>query len=310
MSHPFRFSVSLGAAGDPEELIAGAQRAEALGYSSIVLPDHLDGQIGPLVGLTAIATATTNLRVATLVLANDYRHPAVLAKELASLDLVSAGRLELGIGAGWMTADYDRAGIPHDRAGVRIDRLAEAIEVLKLCFADGPFDFEGDHYRISGLDSLPKPVQRPHPKLIVAGGGPRILGLAARTADIVAINPGLGAGVIDAEAGPTATADATDEKIAVVREAAGDRFDAIELQTRVHLAAIEPDRDALAGALAPAFGLTVDQALASPHALIGTVDQCVDTLRGWRERWGLSYVTWGADAMESMAPVVERLAGT
>lgn len=310
MSHPFRFSVSLGETGDPHELVALARRAEELGYSSIVLPDHLDGQVGPLVGLTAVAGATTTLRLTTLVLANDYRHPAVLAKELASLDLLSRGRLELGIGAGWMTADYERAGINHDRPGIRIARLAEAIEVLKGCFADGPFDFEGEHYRIRGLDSLPKPAQRPHPKLIVAGGGPKILALAARTADIVGVNPGLAAGVIDAKAGPTATADATDAKLAVLRDAAGDRFESLELQTRVHVAAIDDDRDALAAALAPAFGVTTAEALTTPHALFGTVDQCVDTVRTWRDRWGLSYVTLSGDAMESMAPVVERLSGT
>jgi probable F420-dependent oxidoreductase len=300
-SRPFRFSVSLGATGDPSELIASARRAESLGYSGVVLPDHLDGQVGPLVGLTAIASATTDLRLITLVLANDYRHPAVLAKELASLDFLSGGRLEVGIGAGWMTSDYERAGI-------RIERLAEAIDVLKGCFADGPFDFAGDHYRITGLDSQPKPVQRPHPPLVVAGGGPRILGLAARTADVVGINPDLGAGVIGPDAGPSATAEATDEKVALVREAAGDRFETIELHSRVHLATIDSDPGALAEALAPAFGLTGEQALASPHALVGTVDQCVESLLERRERWGFSHMTWGADAMETMAPVVERLA--
>ena len=244
------------------------------------------------------------------MLANDYRHPAVLAKELASLDLLSGGRLELGLGAGWMTSDYESAGIPRDRPGIRIERLAEAIEVLEGCFADGPFDYAGDHYRISGLDSQPKPAQRPHPPLIVAGGGPRILALAARTADIVGVNPGLGAGVIGPDAGPSATADATDEKIALVRDAAGARFETIELHCRVHLATIDPDPEALAEALAPAFGLTGDQALASPHALVGTVDQCVETLIERRERWGFSHLTWGADAMETMAPVVQRLTGS
>ena len=156
----------------------------------------------------------------------------------------------------------------------------------------------------------PKPAQRPHPKLIVAGGGPKILGLAARTADIVGVNPGMAAGVIDANAGPTATAAATDEKLVVLRDAAGERFDSLELQTRVHLAAIDDDRDALAAALAPAFGLTGEQALTTPHALFGTVDQCADTVRTWRDRWGLSYITLSGDAMESMAPLVERLSGT
>lgn len=290
--------------------MATARRAADLGYSGVTLPDHLDEQVGPLVGLTAVAASCPDLTLTTLVLANDYRHPAVLAKEVASLDRFSGGRVELGVGAGWMTADYERAGIPFDRPGVRIARLAEALDVLDGCFGDGPFDHEGTHYTIRGLDSLPKPVQRPRPRLLVAGGGPRILGLAARRADIVGINPGLAAGVIDARAGSTATPAATDDKLRVVRENAGARFGDLELQTRVHLAALTDDRHAMAAALAPALGIDPDDALDSPHALVGSVDQCVDTVRRWRDRWGLSYVTWGVDAMETMAPVVERLAGT
>ena len=307
--HPFRFAISCGSIANPDELTTLGRRAEELGYAAITLSDHLDGQCGPLVGLSAVAVATKAIRVTTLVLANDYRHPAVLAKELATLDNVSNGRLEIGIGAGWMTTDYEQAGITHDRAGVRIERLREAIAVLKGCFADGPFTFKGEHYTISGLDSRPAPVQRPHPPLLVAGGGPKVLTLAAETADIVGVNPGLQAGVIDATAGPTATATATDAKIAIIKAAAGGRMNEIELQTRVHLAAIDDDRTAFAAAFAPAFGLTTDEALNSPHALVGTVDQCVDTISRWRERWGISYVTFSADTIDTMAPVVEQLAG-
>ncbi|MFQ5557168.1 MAG: TIGR03621 family F420-dependent LLM class oxidoreductase [Acidimicrobiales bacterium] len=307
---PFRFSVSLGRCRTPDELVDRARRAEALGFSAVSLPDHLDEQCGPIAGLTAVALATTEVRLTTLVLANDYRHPAVLAKELATLDLISKGRLEIGIGAGWMTADYERGGLALDRPGVRIARLAEAIEVLKGCFGDGAARFEGEHYTIAGLDSRPKPAQRPHPRLLVAGGGAKVLALAARSADIVGVNPGLGVGVIDARVGPTATAAATDDKIAVIKDAAGARFDSLELQTRVHIATIDPDREALAAALAPALGLDGADALASPHALVGTVAQCVDTIGRWRDRWGISYITIGGDAMETMAPVVQRLSGT
>ena len=309
MARPFRFSVSLGTVGDPAALVDRAHRAEELGYDGVVLPDHLDEQVGPLVGLTAVALATTRLRPTTLVLANDYRHPAIVAKELASLDLVADGRLEIGLGAGWMTADYDRTGIPLDRAGVRIERLAEAISVLKGCFADGPFDFSGDHYTIRGLDSRPKPRQRPHPKLIVAGGGPKVLALAAREADIVGINFGLQAGVLDHSSAVTGFAEATDAKVATIREHAGSRFDALELQTRVHVAMITDDRDTTLHEMAPAFGLTADQARHMPHVLAGTPRQCADTMLEWRERWGISSVTWSGDAMESMAPVVELLSG-
>ena len=309
MSRPFRFGFSLDGLDEPREIARRVRRAEDIGYSSVVMTDHFDDRHGPLVALTTIALATTSLRVGTLVLANDYRHPAVLAKELASLDQVSGGRLEIGIGAGWMASDYEQAGIGFDRPGVRIERLDEAISVLEGCFSDGPFDFEGSHYTIGGLDSRPKPVQKPRPPLLMAGGGHRMLALAARRADIVGINPSLHSGAIDEHAGPTATAEATDSKLAVVRDAAGDRFDALELQTRVHLAVITDDGPALAAAAAPAFGITAEQALASPHALVGTVEECVATIEGWRERWGISYISLMGSSAEAMAPVVERLAG-
>lgn len=310
MARPFRFSVSLGAIGDPRDLVTAARRAEDLGYDGITLPDHLDEQVGPMVGLTAVAAATEQLTVTTMVLSNDYRHPAVLAKELASLDLLSDGRLEVGIGAGWMTADYERTGIPLERAGRRIERLEEAIAVLDGCFGDGPFDFTGEHYTIRGLDGLPKPRQRPRPRLLVAGGGPRVLGLAARTADIVGVNFGLQAGVIDRRAARSGFAAATDEKLAVIRDRAGDRFDGLELQTRVHFAMITPDRGATLATMAPTFGVTPEEAGSMPHVVVGTPEQCAETIAGWRERWGISYLTWSTDALEPMAPVVELLRGS
>ncbi len=309
MSRLFRFGFSLDGLDGPEEIAARARRAEDMGYSAVVMTDHFDDRHGPLVAMTAVALATTSLRVGTMVLANDYRHPAVLAKELASLDQVSGGRLEIGVGAGWMASDYQQAGMQFDRPGVRIERLGEAVTVLEGCFGEGIFDFEGEHYRISGLDSQPKPVQQPRPPLLMAGGGPRMLALAARRADIVGVNPSLHSGAIDEHAGPTATAEATDHKLAVVRDAAGERFGSIELQTRVHLAVITDDAPALASAAAPAFGITAEEALGSPHALMGTVDECVAAIEGWRERWGISYISFTGDSAEAMAPVVERLTG-
>ena len=309
MSRPFRFGFSLDGLDGPDQIAKRVRRAEDMGYSAVVMTDHFDDRHGPLVAMTAVALATTSLRVGTLVLANDYRHPAVLAKELASLDQVSGGRLEIGVGAGWMASDYGQAGIGFDRPGVRIERLGEAVSVLEGCFCEGPFDFEGDHYTIKGLESQPKPVQKPRPPLLMAGGGHRMLALAARRADIVGINPSLHSGAIDEHAGPTATAGATDAKLAVVRDAAGDRFGALELQTRVHLAAITDDAHALAWAAAPAFGITAEQALASPHALVGTIDECVATIEGWRERWGISYISLMGGSAEAMAPVVEHLSG-
>ena len=308
--HPFRFGVSGGLLTDPHEFVALGVRAEELGYSAVALPDHLDEQCGLLVALTAVAAATTRIHLATLVLANDFRNPTVLAKELATLDRFSGGRVEWGIGAGWKTTDYEKAGITLDRAGVRIARLAESIAVMKQCFADGVFSFAGEHYQIGSLDGLPKPIQRPHPKLMVAGGGPLILGLAAREADIIGINLSLAGGVIDAAAGSTGAPARTDTKLAAIREAAGDRFERLELQSRIHMVLPTDERDSLVDSMAAGFNLTPAEAQEMPHVLVGTIDQMCDDIRRWRDRWGISYVSWSADALESLAPLVERLTGT
>ena len=309
MTRPFRFGVTLERSSDQSGIGDQARRAEELGYSCMVMTDHLDERNGPLVTITTAALATTSLRVGTLVLCNDYRHPAVLAKELATLDRVSDGRLEVGLGAGWMTTDYEQAGLPKDRPGIRIERLSEAVTVLEGCFGDGPFDFAGNHYTVRGLNGAPKPVQRPRPPLLMAGGGPRMLTLAAQRADIVAVNVNLRTGVMDERVAADATAEATEEKVAIVRDAAGDRFGDIELSVGVFIAAIVEDRHDFAAALAPGFGISVEQALGSPHALFGTVEECIATLEERRERWGVSYVTIPAEAAVEFAPVIDHLAG-
>lgn len=314
---PFRFSIQAsappggftGTAADGDAWRDLARRVEALGYDSLTIADHLDEQWAVTPALVSVAEATTTLRLGTLVWCNDYRHPVVLAKEAATIDVLSGGRLEFGIGAGWMTSDYEQSGIALDRPGVRIDRMAEAITIMKGLLGSGPVDFTGEHYTIAGLEGTPKPLQSPVPFLI-GGGGQKVLTIAAREADIVGINVALGAGVIDASAGPNATAEATDEKLRWVAEAAGERYDELELQTRVHLAVVTDDRESFADAVAPALGLTGAQALESPHALAGTIEQLCDTIVERRERFGLSYITVGADAVEAMAPVVARLAGT
>lgn len=315
---PFRFGVqasappggSTGTAADARAWRDLARRVEDLGYATLTVADHFDDQFAITPAVMAAADATTTLRVGGLVWCNDYRHPVVTAKEAATIDVLSEGRFELGLGAGWMTTDYEQSGITLDRPGVRIDRLAEAIEVIKGLFGDGPVSFDGDHYRIHGLEGLPKPLQRRGPPLLLGGGGPRMLSLAAREADIVGINIDLRKGVIDADAGPNATADATDEKLRWIHEAAGDRFDELELQVRVHVAAVTDDRDAMAEVLGPALGISPADALASPHALAGTVEELVEQIQRRRDRFGISYVGIGADAAEAMAPVVARLAGT
>ena len=219
---PFRFGVGPGAiaVGSAASWRDFARRIEDLGYSTLSVGDHLVGGHGPIAAIAAAAAATSRLRVGALTFGNDYRHPVVLAQEAATLDLLSDGRLELGIGAGWMHADYERSGIPLDPAGERIERLAEAIAVLKGCFTGDPLTFEGAHYRIAGHVGRPAPVQRPHPPILVGGAGPKVLTLAAREADIVGLNVNLGAGHLGPEMGPSATRAATEAKVALIAAAA------------------------------------------------------------------------------------------
>jgi probable F420-dependent oxidoreductase len=308
---PFRFGVQVGNALPGAEWRDQARRIEGLGYSSLLMPDHfVDTDFAPMVALSVAAAATTTLRIGMLVLGNDYKHPAVVAKEAATLDVLSGGRLEFGLGAGWMKADYAALGLPYDAPGTRIERLAEALSVVRGAWADGPLDFSGEHYAIADYDGMPKPVQRPHPPVTMGGGGPRMLRLAGAEADIVGINPNLRAGEIGADAARDTLGDATARKVAWVREGAGERFAALELQIRYFVAAITDDRQALAEALAPGFGVPPDQALSSGTALVGTVDEVCDTLLARREEWGVSYVVLGDDTYEAFAPVVARLAGT
>jgi probable F420-dependent oxidoreductase len=307
----FRFGVQASTARTATGWADQARTIEDLGYSTLFMPDHfVDAGLAPMVALPFAAAATTTLRIGMLVLGNDYKHPAVVAKEAATLDVLSDGRLEFGLGAGWMTADYSALGMTYDRPGVRIDRLAEALEIVKGAWADGPFDFVGEHYSITAYDGLPTPVQRPRPPILVGGGGPKLLRLAGREADIVGINPILTAGVIGAEAAQDTLGDATARKIGWVREGAGDRFDDLELQIRYFVAAITDDARGLAEAMAPGFGVSPEEALASGAVLAGSVDEVCDTLVRRREEWGVSYVVFGDDQYEQFAPVVDRLAGT
>jgi probable F420-dependent oxidoreductase len=308
--HPFRFGIQCRGPADQRGWRDLARKAEDLGWSTLTVADHLDDSLAPIPALIAAADATTTIRIGTMVLANDYRHPVVVAKEAATIDVLSDGRFELGLGAGWTTTDYEQAGFTLDRPGVRIARLAEAIEVVRGLWADGPCSFTGDHYRIAGLDGLPKPVQVGGPRVVVGGGGERILRLAARTADVVAVNVNLAAGVIDERAFPDGVPEATDRKLGWIRDAAGERFEQLELQVRVHLAMVADDRDAVLEELAPAFGLTPGQAAETPHALIGSVEQICDQLVERRERWGISYLGLSQDQLDDFAPVVARLAGT
>lgn len=307
----FRFGIQLSATPDAASWSARARKAEDLGYSTLLVPDHFGDQLGPIPALMAAADATTTLRVGSLVFDNDFRHPVVLAKDVATVDLLSGGRFELGLGAGWMRTDYDASGIPFDPPRVRIDRMIEALAVMRGCFADGPFSFEGEHYRITDLDAQPLPAQRPHPPILIGGGGRRLLEFAAREADIIGINPALRSGQVDAAAALDGVAALTDEKRKLVQDAAGERDDDIEINMLELATVVTDDRAGTIETMAPMFGLAPKEVEAYPHACIGTVEQICDDLRARRERWDASYFVFqGDDALDAIAPVVAALAGT
>ena len=308
----FRFGTIAKNARTAREFAGFARHVEDLGYSTFFMPDHfVDHPLAPIPGIAAAAAATTTLRVGTLVLGNDYRHPVVLANEAATIDVLSDGRLELGLGAGWMTADYEQGGFALDSASTRIARLDESLRVIKGLMADGPFTFAGEHYAIAGLDGEPKPVQRPHPPIIVGGGGPRILAVAAEHAQIVGINANLKAGAgTHPDTVHSLTAVATDEKLARLRAAAGQRYEELEIQTLTGFVHVTEDRDAVATGIASHFGVDPGVALETPAVLVGTVDQMCDELLARRERWQMSYVVVPEEFADVLAPVVSRLAGT
>jgi probable F420-dependent oxidoreductase len=322
MARPFRFAVQSFSAPDARTWRERARRTEALGYSALHLADHFLGPgpalaatHHPLQDLAAVpamavaAEATETLRIGCRVFCNDYRHPVLLAKEAATLDLLSGGRLELGLGAGWLRAEYEAAGMPFDPAGRRIERLAESVSLLKSSFADAPLAHAGKHYHVSGFTGAPRPLQRPHPPLLIGGGGRRVLELAAREADIVSFNFNNRAGVLGPDGVQSATAEATAEKIRWVREAAGARFGSLELEIGAYFTFVTDAPEAIAGGMGKALGLSVDAMMRHPHALFGSCDAICEELEARRERYGISYVTVGDAVLDAFAPVVARLAG-
>ena len=286
-----------------------ARQVESLGYSTLFIPDHFGDQLAPMVALAVAVEATTTLRVGPLVLDNDYRHPLVTAKEAATLDVLSGGRLELGIGAGWMRTDYEEAGMPYDRPGVRVARLEEAVAILKGLWSQEKLDWEGTHYRLSGAQGLPQPVTPGGPPLLIGGGSPRVLGLAAREAAIVGVNPNLASGAVDASMAADVLGAAFDRKLEWVREAAGDRLGDIDLQCLCFVVQVGAPRDEALAQLAPFFGLSVEEAADIPIALVGTVDEICASLEERRRRWGFNYVVVHEGELESFAPVVGKLTG-
>jgi probable F420-dependent oxidoreductase len=306
---PFRFGVTAPTPSAGTDWVERARRVEQLGYSILVVPDHFRDHLAPVPALTAAALATTRLRVGSLVFSNDFRHPAVLAKEAATIDVLSGGRFELGLGGGWLRAEYDQTGIPFDAPGTRIERLEEAVTIIKGLLAGERVTFAGRHYTIADLEGRPTPVQRPHPPIAIGGGGRRTLTLAAREASIVGLVPRArrdGSGLDMTDLSDTATR----EKLEWVRAAAGDRFDSLEIHALIQAVAVSERRTAAADDLASRFKVARDVVLETPYVLLGTVEEMCETLRQRRERYGISYLTVFERDMEVFAPVVARLAGT
>ncbi len=305
--NPFRFAVTASQAESAGQWTGLARRAEELGYSSILVPDHLGRQLSPIAALSAAAAVTTSLRIGGFVFANDFRHPLILAREAATLDLLSGGRLELGLGAGWRTADYRQLGMPYDTPGRRIDRLVESIGLIKRLLAGETVTNSGPNYRLGEARVWPRPVQQPRPRILMGGGGPRILRLAAREADIVGFIPQF------SQRGRPILTDITegalDRKVASVREAAADRFDRLELNLFIADAGmVGSGQPVPASVVAAAKSATVGL-VGSPYLLYGRLSQLRDLLERRRQRIGISYYSIMQSSMEAMAPLVAALAG-
>ena len=315
---PFRFMATMPRLDQSPQVWRDAvRRIEDLGFSTVSVSDHFTKGwvMEPTIAMMAAADATRRLRILSLVLGNDYRHPVLVHKAMATMDVLSQGRVEVGIGAGWMTSDYEAAGIAYEPPGSRIGRLAESVKIVKGLFGPAPVTFVGDHYRITALDGLPKPVQQPRPPLLLGGGGKQMLTVSASEADIVGLNANLREGAITRATVADLGADRFDDKLGWVRAAvtaAGRSMADIELQLSLYVCRITGVRATVEASVSSfASRLNADPALLarSPAVLCGSLEQCVEALQERRERYGFSYINLGND-VEGAAPLVARLAGT
>lgn len=306
MVKPFRFAIQLAEASSRDHWIQRAQQAEQMGYDVIVLPDHIGGQLAPFPALVSVAEATETVRLGTFVLDNDFRHPLLLAQEAATVDLLTDGRLELGIGAGWMGQDYQRLGVEFETPARRFGRLREAISILELYYKGEEFSFDGSHYSVNKMDPSPQPAQRPRLPLLIGGGGHHILRFAAARADIVSVfiqslpdGSGFDVGEL--------RADSYQKKTDHVRKVASAAGRDPELNVLLQYFEVTNSRQSVAEEHAKELGTDADDLLSLPFELIGTVDQIVDDLIERRERFGISYITVFDKYMREFAPIVERL---
>lgn len=307
MPRAFRFGVQLPNAASRTAWVEQVRRADQLGYDIVVLPDHITDQLAPFPALVSAAEATERIRLGTFVLDNDFRHPLVMAQEAATVDVLTEGRLELGIGAGWDGRDYERMGIEFAPPRIRYERLTEAVAIVESYFRGEPFSFDGAHFQVADVEPIPTD-QPQRPPLLIGGGGPRILEFAARHADIVSVfltslPDGSGFDISELRVA------AYQAKIDRLLEVAGSRAPDLELNVLLQHFQITNDRAAVADERAREMETSTEDLLALPFELIGTLDQIVDDLLDRRERFGISYVTVFDKYMEDFAPVVERLSG-
>jgi probable F420-dependent oxidoreductase len=309
---PFRFGVSVWHVPSRTEFVEKARKIEDLGYDTLTLPDHLTDRIAPMPALISAAEATRRLRVGTNVLNNDLRHPILVAREAAAVDLLTDGRFQLGLGAGSIRSEYDQAGLTFDTGAKRVERLAEAVTIIKGLLKGEQVTFAGRHYRITGHTIAPLPVQKPHPPILIGGNGERLLALAAREADIVGFS-----GLTFRQGGAVPPdlsgwrASAVDDRVRRVREIAGDeRFPRLELNALVQQVVVTDDRRKAAEDMANRWPqLSADEILESPYVLIGTIDEMVSNLKARRQRWDISYYVVHEPYLDAFSPVVARLAG-
>lgn len=302
---PFRFSVVAEAAKSRQEWLTKAYRAEELGYTTLLVPDHLGLEIDPIAALMAVADATS-LRIGSHVFCNDFRHPVVLARQAANLDLFSEGRFQFGLGCGYLAEEYHQSGILLDPVSIRISRFEEALRVIKAYFHEEQVTFFGRYYQVKGLKTAIKTVQKPHPPIYVGGGGKRVLSIAAREADIVGFAARNNATGLD---WTSALPAANLEKLTWVRQAAGERFPQLEFSSTIFIAAVTDHPQPVAQQMGSRLGLTAEQTLECFHILVGSVDQIVEELQKRRELFGVSCIEVREPHMEALAPVVARLAG-
>ncbi len=303
-----RFATQSGSASSGQEWIDRAKRLEALGYGTLAMPDHMiGGAWAAMPALAVAATATQKLRVGTLVIDNDFRNPTVFARECATLDVLTNGRFELGIGAGWLDRDYQSTGIPFDRGRVRVGRLAEAVTLLKRLFTEEQVTFAGEYYEVDRAECRPKPVQRPYPPFLIAGGGPDILALAGREANIVAIVASgiTGSGKLAPE---KLTLETMREQIGVVRDAAGARFGEIELSMFLDCI-VTDDREKTIAEMAKKAKAEPDVLRNSAYRGIGTLREIRDHIVRMRDAIGITYFCLRGPDVESLGPVVGELTG-